>query len=71
MFSQHFLDECLGGKHPSLTLRSKLTVRWLEKPPWIDGMKPRKDGDFHGRAVSFREGISDIESFSETIMDDV
>ena len=22
----------------------------------FDGMKPRKDGDFHGRTVSFREG---------------
>ncbi len=26
----------------------KLTVRRLENPPNFDGMKPRKDGDFHG-----------------------
>ena len=35
----------------------KQTVR-----PWkihhFDGMKPRKDGDFHGRTVSLPEGSS-------------
>ena len=35
----------------------KLTVRWLENSPKnFDGMKTRKDGDFHGRTVSLSEG---------------
>ena len=28
----------------------------MENPPNFDGMKPRKDGDFHGRTVSLPEG---------------
>ena len=33
----------------------KRTVRWLENPPfWM--VFTRKDGDFHGRTVSFQGG---------------
>ena len=57
IFQSHYIsaslltnDQRVKWKVTSL----KLTQPW--KIHHFDGMKTRKDGDFHGRTVSFREG---------------
>ncbi len=51
-------------------LPSKLTNIAGWKIHHFDGMKTRKDGDFHGRAVSFREGNNrDFHPIFEPVQD--